>query len=218
MSQWYPVMLNLEGRVCVVFGGGAVAERKTQGLLDAGADVRVVSPTLTRVMKQWVSEGRVRWIEREAEDSDVFGATLLFAATDNRAVNRRLAETARELGVPANIADDGECGDFIVPAVLRRGDLVLTASASGTGPALSARIISELAVKYGPEYNESTQALKAIRAIVKAEVGNSEERRELLRAAVSDDALEEWRYSPWLRQDKAQLIERLRQRAHDRKG
>jgi precorrin-2 dehydrogenase/sirohydrochlorin ferrochelatase len=217
VSDWYPVLLKVEGRKCVVFGGGYVAQRKTEGLLQARADVRLISPQLTPELRAWAEAGRLLWTEREAEEGDLEGAMLAFAATDKPDTNQFLAEAARKRGIPINIANDGEAGEFILPAVLRRGGLVLTASASGAGPALATRIIDELAERYGPEYNENIEALRTIRGIVKAEVANPSERRALLQAAVTDEALEEWRSSPRL-QDNADLIARLRQRANDRKG
>lgn len=192
MAGWYPVMLNVSGKLCVVFGGGAVAERKIAGLLDAGARVRVVSPTLAPSLDKLASEGRVEWRRKLAEAKDCEGAVLVFAATDQPKVNRQMAAAARQFGIPANEADDGENSDFLVPAVLRRGDLVLAASASGAGPALSARIIRELADRYGPEYAEYAAALRGIRAAAKAQAADPEERRKLLAEAAKEDFLRDW--------------------------
>lgn len=218
MSAWYPLLLKLEGRKCVVFGGGPVAQRKTEGLLQAKADVRLVSPGATGQLMEWFERGLLRWTAREAVEEDLEGAVLVFAATDRGEVNRKLAEWAARRGIPANVADDGENGDFIVPAVLRQGGLVLTASASGAGPALAARIIGELAERYGQDYNENVEALRTIRRIVKAKIDDPAERRELLRAAVSDEALTEWRSASWLHEEQDRLILRLRQLADERKG
>ncbi|WP_167746946.1 precorrin-2 dehydrogenase/sirohydrochlorin ferrochelatase family protein [Cohnella luojiensis] len=220
MPDWYPILLKVEGRKCVVIGGGSVAQRKSEGLLKAKASVFVISPKLTPAMLEWAEAGLLHWERREAVETDLDGASLVFAATDRPIINSWISEEAGKRAVPVNIADDGESGDFIVPAVLRRDELVLTASASGAGPALAARIIQELAERYGPEYNENVQALRAIRLIVKAEVSDPSERRELLQAAVTDEALEEWRSLAWP-QDKVKLISRLRElskRVNDRKG
>jgi precorrin-2 dehydrogenase / sirohydrochlorin ferrochelatase len=217
LSDWYPIMLKLEGRKCVVFGGGAVAQRKTAGLLQADADVYVISPRVTPILREWAEAGHLQLTEREAEQSDLAGATLVFAATDRPDINHWIAEIAGNLGVPVNIVDEGERSDFLTPAVVRRGGLVLTASTSGAGPALAAQIIQELADRYGPEYKENVEALRAIRAVVKAEVTDSSERRALLQAAVTDEALTEWRTASWLK-DKDMLLNRLRQRALDLRG
>ncbi|RED64099.1 precorrin-2 dehydrogenase/sirohydrochlorin ferrochelatase family protein [Cohnella lupini] len=217
MAGWYPIILQMDGRRCIVVGGGAVAQRKSEGLLQAKADIRVISPKLTPVLQEWANAGLLQWDEREAKEEDLDGATLVFAATDRPEVNRWIAEIAGLRGIPYNIADNGEEGDFLVPAVLRQGDLILAASASGAGPALAKRIINELAERYGPEYDENVKALRTIREIVKSEISDITERRELLQVAVTDEALEEWRSAAWIR-DKDRLIARLRQRVNDRKG
>lgn len=217
MSDWYPMMLKVEGRKCVVFGGGPVAQRKIAGLLQANAAVYIVSPTVTPALRQWAEDGQLYWEQREAEESDLQNAMLVFAATDQPNVNRWVLYAAGERGIPVNVADDGESGDFILPAVVRQGGLVLTASASGAGPALTTRIIRELAERYGSEYKQNVELLRAIRHVVKAEVVDMAERRELLQAAVTEDALKEWRSVPWL-SDKDKLLARLRQRVDDMKG
>ncbi|QJD81782.1 precorrin-2 dehydrogenase/sirohydrochlorin ferrochelatase family protein [Cohnella herbarum] len=219
MSDWYPMMYKIAGRKCVVVGGGTVAGRKAAGLLEAQASVYVISPKLSPELRDLADAGKVRWLEKEAEDSDLDDAVLVFAATDDPEANRRLAEAAGSRAIPANLADDGDKGDFIVPAVLRRGGLVLTASTSGAGPALASRIVSELAERYGPEYNENVEVLRTIRSIVKSEVSDPAERRAMLQVAVTDEALHEFRSASWLKDmDKPELIARLRQRVNDRKG
>lgn len=219
MSDWYPMMYKVAGRKCVVVGGGAVAGRKAAGLLEAQANVYVISPKLNPELRDWADAGKVRWLEKEAEDSDLDDAVLVFAATDDPEANRRIAEVAGNRAIPVNLADDGDKGDFIVPAVLRRGGLVLTASTSGAGPALASRIVSELAERYGPEYNENIEVLRTIRSIVKSEVSDPAERRAMLQVAVTDEALHEFRSASWPKDmDKPELIARLRQRVNDRKG
>lgn len=100
MTGWYPLLLKLDGRKCVVFGGGAVAQRKAGGLLDAGADVHVVSPQVTPGLLAWASSGRLRWLEKEAETQDMDGASLIFAATDRADLNRRLPRRRPGGGYP----------------------------------------------------------------------------------------------------------------------
>lgn len=217
MAEWYPMMIKLAGRKCVVFGGGPVAQRKAAGLLQAEADVLVVSPGATPDIREWADTGRLRWAEREAEADDLEGAALAFAATGLPEVNRRIAAWAKSRDVPVNVADEGDEGDFLVPAVHRQGDLVLTASSSGAGPALASRIIGELAERYGPEYNEYMKALRTIRTIVKRTVPDPAERRALLRAAATEEALAEWR-AAGRPDDAEQVVARLRQRAKHQKG
>jgi precorrin-2 dehydrogenase/sirohydrochlorin ferrochelatase len=196
MADWYPVLLRLGGRLCVVIGGGKVAERRTAGLLSAGAKVRIVSPALTPALGERAAEGAVEWRRKEADPSDLDGAYLAFAATDRPEVNRAMVEAADRADIPINVADDGESGDFMLPAVLRRGDLVLAAGVSGGGPALAARIVRELGERYGPEYARYAAAYRQIRAAVRSLAHDGKERRELLAAAAEHAVLaefaEEW--------------------------
>jgi precorrin-2 dehydrogenase/sirohydrochlorin ferrochelatase len=212
LSEWYPVMLKIGGRLSVICGGGRVAERKAQGLLEAGALVRIVSPGVTEKLESHSRTGRLEWIQKEFENSDLAGASLVFAATDDPAVNRRIAEAARELGIPVNSADDGESGDFILPAVLRRGEFILAAGVSGGSPALAARVIRELTDRYGPEYAEYAGTLRRIRTVVKSVVEDPEERRSLLQTAAEESVLEAWNGADPAA-DPVRLLECLRHRA-----
>jgi precorrin-2 dehydrogenase/sirohydrochlorin ferrochelatase len=139
-KSWYPVFLDLTGRPVVVIGGGKVALRKARGLIEAGAKVTVVAP---RFEAEFDGLPVIR-VERPFDDGDIEGAALVFAATDDRAVNRRAGELARALGIPANIADaPAECG-FIVPARIRRENLQIAISTSGEDPARAAKIRRKL--------------------------------------------------------------------------
>lgn len=132
----YPVFLDLAGRRVVVAGAGPVALRKTRGLLEAGARVLVVAP---RALPEFDSLP-VRLVRRRFRASDLEGAALAFAATDDRRVNRRIGLAARRRGIPANIADSpAEC-DFLTPARLRRGRLQIAVSTGGDNPRLAARL------------------------------------------------------------------------------
>lgn len=215
MATWYPVMLNMVGKRCLVCGGGQVAERKIRGLLEAGADVRVVSPAASSGLRSLAEQGRLTWQPREAEPEDIEGADFVFAAADDAAANRHLAAAAGKAGVPVNLADDGEAGDFLLPAVVRRGRFVLTASTSGASPALASRIARELADKYGPEYEIYADALREIRRIVLTRVPDAAERRKLLSAAADDDFLRnELSDKDGVAGNPEEWIEALRRRVH----
>ncbi len=212
MAVWYPVMLNMEGKRCLVCGGGKVAERKISGLLETGADVRVVSPSATSGLRTLAEQGRLVWRRQEAGPADIADADFVFAATDDAAANRRLAAAAAMTGVPVNLADDGETGDFLLPAVVRRGRFVLTASTSGASPALASRVARELADKYGPEYEAYADALREIRRIVQSLVPDAAERRRLLSAAADDAFLRHELPDKDGLGDPRQWIDKLRRR------
>ncbi len=138
--QHYPVFLDLKDRPVLVVGAGKVALRKTRGLLEAGARITVVAP-------EWEPEFEelpVRLVRRGFRASDMANALLVFAATDDRLTNHRIAIAAKGKGVFANIADSaGECG-FLVPARVHRGDVHIAISTGGESPRLTAELRKKL--------------------------------------------------------------------------
>ncbi|TAK06831.1 bifunctional precorrin-2 dehydrogenase/sirohydrochlorin ferrochelatase [bacterium] len=149
---YYPIFLDMAGRPCVVIGGGAVAEHKVEGLLQAGAHVTVVSPELTSKLASLVSQGRVRHIARPYQPGDLKGYALAFVATDDYGVNGDVATEGQQLGVWVNAADDPARCDFILPSVLRRGELVVAVATGGSSPALSRAIREELEAYFTEDY------------------------------------------------------------------
>ena len=135
----YPITLNLQGRCCLVVGGGAVAERKVQGLLAAEAKVSLVSPELSPALRELAQAGHIGWQQRAFVPEDAAGAFLIFAATNRPLVQQAVLRAAQEAGVLVNVADMPEACDFQVPAVLRRDDLLLSVATSGASPALLLR-------------------------------------------------------------------------------
>ena len=141
---YYPIFLELEGRPCLVVGGGAVAQRKVEGLLGAGARVTVVSPRLCNGLEALRRQGRVEHIAREYTPGDLAGFALAVVATDDGSVNETVAREGRERGIWVNAVDDPANCDFIVPSVTRRGDLTVAISTGATSPALARKLREEL--------------------------------------------------------------------------
>ncbi len=142
MPPPYPVLLLLQGRAAVVVGGGAVATRKARALARCGAKVTVVAPDVADALSR-LRGIRVR--QRTYRAGDLQGAALAFAATDDRAVNARVARDARRLRIPVNVADDPLACDFHVPAVARRGTLTIAVGTGGTSPSLASALRDRLA-------------------------------------------------------------------------
>jgi precorrin-2 dehydrogenase / sirohydrochlorin ferrochelatase len=140
----YPVVLRVFGRRCVVVGGGEVATRKVGALTRDGAQLVVVAPEISDEIQQLADIGAAQVERRPFEPTDLDGAFLAFAATDNRAVNRLVAEEARARGVLVNVADDPGACDFTVPAVVRRKDITLAVSTGGRSPAFSRYLREQL--------------------------------------------------------------------------
>ena len=150
--SYYPIYLNMHGRRCLVVGGGIVAERKIATLLEVGARPSVVSPVITDIIARWVKDHAIELIARRYHSSDLAEHEIAFVATDDGAVNAQVFSDGRRLGVWVNAADDPAHCDFILPSVLRRGDLTVAVSSGGTSPALSRTIREELELYFTEEY------------------------------------------------------------------
>jgi precorrin-2 dehydrogenase/sirohydrochlorin ferrochelatase len=187
VSGEYPLVLRLAGRGCLVVGGGAVATRKVQSLLDSGADVTVVAPKLSPELEDLEAAGRLRAERRGFEPSDLNGATLAFAATDSRDVNQAVAEAARVRGVLVNVADDPSACDFTVPALVRRGDVMLAVSTGGRSPAFARFLREQLEEWLTDARCELLEILSEVRRELRAAGGSVEAAR--WRAAIADDAV-----------------------------
>ena len=141
---YYPIFVEMTGRPCAVVGGGLVAERKVRSLLDVGATVAVISPNLTAHLHSWALEGKFKHVAREFHRGDLRGFEMAFVATDDGKVNEAVVQEAREQCVWVNSADNPSHCDFILPSVLRRGELVVAIATGGTSPALARAVREEL--------------------------------------------------------------------------
>jgi siroheme synthase-like protein len=149
---FYPVSLDLGGRPCVVVGGGAIAHRRVEALLEAGAAVTVVSPGLTPPLEDLVRGGRIRHVARAYSPGDLAGAALALAAADDATVTPAVAREARERGIWLNAADDPTHCDFILPGVVRRGVLTVAVGSGGASPALTRALREYLDRELGDEW------------------------------------------------------------------
>ncbi|MFC0297663.1 precorrin-2 dehydrogenase/sirohydrochlorin ferrochelatase family protein [Geobacillus jurassicus] len=181
----YPVILQLRGRRAVVVGGGNVAARKIHGLLEAGADVVVIAPEAAPDIEALAAKEAIVWKRKRFDPNDLAGAFLVIAATSDREVNEAVARAA-EPGQLLNIVDDPERCDFHVPAVIRRGPLMISVSTGGASPALARRIRRELEEQYGDKYGPYLEFLRQARDMVLREVADAEGRKRLFRALAAD--------------------------------
>lgn len=187
----YPVALQVSGRLCLVVGGGAVGARKAAALADAGAEVRVVSPTLCADAMILVNDGRAKHIAEPFSGAHLGGVFLVIAATDNPAVNAEVARAAKERGLLVNMAapgdgSDADSGDFATMATVRRGDLLLAVTTGGAGPSLSAKIRRELSATFGEEWEPTVALLSEMRTLAKEAFPNNFERRKTALWRVSE--------------------------------
>ncbi len=151
--RYYPVFLDIAGKPVLVIGGGEVALQKVNGLLDAGARVTLVSPALHPDLQALAAQGRIDHLAREYAPGDLEGYFLAFVGTDDRTVNASVAREGRERGVWVNAVDDTPNCDFIMPAVVRRGDLIVAVSTSGASPAMARKMREEMEAFLTEEYS-----------------------------------------------------------------
>ncbi|MDA1324207.1 MAG: bifunctional precorrin-2 dehydrogenase/sirohydrochlorin ferrochelatase, partial [Proteobacteria bacterium] len=129
--RYLPLFRNVDGRACLVVGGGPVAQRKIQMLLRAKAAVTVVAPEATEEIRGWNETGRVVWTERRFHPKDIAGRVLVFSATGNATVDKAVSSAARAAGVPVGVVDAPDLSDFITPAIVDRSPLVVAISSGG---------------------------------------------------------------------------------------
>jgi siroheme synthase-like protein len=167
----YPVNLVLEGRSCLVVGGGGVARRKAEGLLACGAAVTVVAPEVDPQLAALA----VRIERRPYEEGEAAGYRLVIAATGDPAVNQRVYDDGEAAGVWVNAADDPERCSFTLPSVMRRGPLQVTVSTGGHSPAMAAWLRRRIEAEVGAEYEVLLRLLSEIRATIQGAGGSTDE-------------------------------------------
>ena len=185
----YPISVDLKGRVCLVVGGGKVAERKIKSLWAHGALVRLISPDATKALQALAADGEIDWQREEyaAGGTDALdGVFLVMACTDNREVNAEVARNAQAQQLLVLCADDPDAGNFVSPAQTTRGDLVLTVSTGGNSPTLAAVLRERLETEFGPELGEMVALIGQQREAIKAIAGEAE-RKAAVRRALDDD-------------------------------
>ncbi|MBS3757602.1 MAG: bifunctional precorrin-2 dehydrogenase/sirohydrochlorin ferrochelatase [Desulfobacterales bacterium] len=188
--RYYPINLNIHGRHCLVVGGGEVASRKVETLLDCGATVTVVSPVFTGALESMREDPNVRLLYRSYEPADLEEKFLVIGATDDMALNRRISADAENRRMLCNIADVPEACNFILPSVIRQGDFVLTISTSGKSPAFAKHLRRRLAADYGIEYARFLQLMGAIRKRLLAEEHAPEAHKHLFQRLIENDLVE----------------------------
>ncbi len=168
MADYFPAFLDLRGRRCLVVGGGVIGERKVRDLVDCGARVTVVSPALTPGLSALVASGLVAHRARKFLRSDVRDCAVVIAATGSVRVDDTVATEARRRNALVNVVDRPAHCDFIVPSVLRRGELQIAVSTGGRSPALAREIRRRLEPLFGPELGEVVEQVGRERARARA--------------------------------------------------
>ena len=163
ISEFFPVFLNLKDKLCIVIGGGKVAERKVENLLIAQAKVKLISPEVTFKLKKLAEEGKIEWEKRVYKKGDLNSAWLVIAATDNPEIQKEVFKEAEEKHIFCNVVDVPELCSFIVPSTIRRGLLTIAISTSGVSPAVARRLRETLEEIIGEEYALYLKLMKDLR-------------------------------------------------------
>lgn len=190
MSCYYPIYLNLKNKPCVVVGGGKVAERKVKSLVACGAQVLVISPELNQELQELYQKGLIRYREGIFSSQDLSGSLLVIGATDSCQTNSEIAKQAHRQGILVNIVDSPEECDFIVPATVERGNLLISISTGGKSPALARKIREELEEKYGEEYAEFLELMGDLREVLKEEISDQQQRERVFQFLIESDIIQ----------------------------
>jgi len=203
--MFYPLFIDLRDQPVLVVGGGEVAERKVDPLLEAGAAVALVAPEVTPGIQALAQKKAIHLHRREFDDSDIDGARLVISATDDTQTQNRVANAARSRGVMVNTVDQPALCDFIVPAVVRRGDVIVAISTSGKSPTLAAALRGRVENVVTADAARAVRILGEIRGEVHSRFPNSERRKQVFQQIVDSGILD------WISEcDDAAALQRVR--------
>lgn len=187
--SYYPAFLDLKGRLCLVVGGGKVALRKSEKLIEAGARVRLVSPRFGEGFDKYQASESVEFRRRAFLPEDLEGCFLVVSAADDQEVNRQVSREAHQRGLLCNVVDQPALSSFIAPALVSRGRLQIAISTAGASPALARKIRRQLEAEFGPEYGPFLELMARLRPQVLEKYKNEEQRRRLFHALVDSPLL-----------------------------
>ncbi|MCH4157950.1 MAG: bifunctional precorrin-2 dehydrogenase/sirohydrochlorin ferrochelatase [Acidaminococcaceae bacterium] len=173
----YPLQLKLQNKYCLVIGGGKVAVRKVGKLLAAGARVTVIATRVIPALQALAQQQRLNLCLRPYLPSDLKGAFLVVAATDDAAVNARVAQDAEPLQLLVNVVDAPELGNFNVPGTYDLGQLTFTV-ATGGNPLLTRLLLQDLQADYGPDLAAFAAFLSSQRGQVQRLLPTPADRKE----------------------------------------
>jgi precorrin-2 dehydrogenase/sirohydrochlorin ferrochelatase len=187
--KYYPIHLDIKNRDCLIVGGGDVGTRKVNTLMACGARATVVSPDPTPQLTRLASEGSITLKRRAYRKDDLTGMFLVIGATDDERLNRQISRDAEQAHILCNIADRPEICNFILPSIVRRGDLVITISTSGKSPALAKHLRQKLETQFGREYADFLLLMGAIRQKLLSQTHEPEAHKKLFNQLIESDLI-----------------------------
>ncbi len=186
----YPIFLNLEGRRVVVIGGGTVAVRKAQVLLDSGARIVVVADNIDKMITAFGTQKNIELIKSKYEKSYLVNAVLAIASTNDNELNKQIYKDCQELEILCNVVDVPELCDFFVPAVIKRGDLQIAISTNGNCPAYAGHIRKKLEELFTEQHGKFLEVLEKMRLKIIEEVTEPDKRKIILGKLCDDQSFD----------------------------
>jgi len=203
-SSYYPIFVSLTGKVCLVVGGGTVAERKIRGLLRHAADVRLIAQELSIWLQAQCEQGRLQFVDEKYQEEHLEHVDLVFAATSDLDLNRAIADHAGKRGIWCNMATEPELGSFFVPAIMRQGPLSVAVSTSGLSPALASKIRDKISLEFGPEWALLLKMLGLLRDAIQSKDLSTFENQSIFRE-IAELPLAQWIAA----KQKSQILETI---------
>ena len=188
--RYYPVNLDVKNRSCLVVGGGRVGTRKVKTLRECGAQVTVISPAVTPELAEMAKHKQIIWLTRDYRSSDLNHTFLVIGATDDQALNQQIHRDAENAQRLCNIADQPDLCNFILPAFIRQGDLMIAVSTAGKSPAFAKHLRRQLEKQYGPEYGHFLTLMGAIRKRLLTQAHAPEAHKPLFEQLIDSGLLE----------------------------
>jgi precorrin-2 dehydrogenase/sirohydrochlorin ferrochelatase len=187
--KYYPVLLDIRHKKCLIVGGGSVGSRKAASLLACGAEVTVVSPLISDTLRNQMTKNNLVILERSFQASDLDGMFLVIGATDDEVLNQEISAEAHRRNILCNIADRPKVCNFILPSIIQRGDLLIAISTSGQSPAFARKVRQDLEKQFGPEYEAFLKVMGAIRQHLLAQAHAPEAHKPIFEKLIQADLL-----------------------------
>ena len=187
---YYPIYLDIEDRAVLIIGGGEVCARKAETMLKYGGRVTILSPAFTDEIERWAAEGKMALRRKRYEESDLDGAAIVIASTDDPCVNARIARDCRRRKLPVNVVDVTHLCEFIVPAIIESGSIQIAISTGGKSPALARTLKEDLKRAIGDEYAEVNDVLGTLRAGAKKTLPTDVDRKRFFDGILAAGILE----------------------------
>lgn len=185
------MFVDLEGRRCLVVGGGPIGTEKAEKLLEHGASVRLVAPSITDELRTLVDGGQIaEYHARAYHPGDLDGCFLVISGTNLDAINRMVWQDAEAAGVICNIVDVPILCNFIVPSIVRRGELAVAISTGGASPVVAKHIRREISDMYGPEWEALVDLLRELRDELKVRYLDMPSRRDAVERLMATNVVE----------------------------